>query len=156
MNPSSTWAGLGRLWRQRQPRERALIGWTLAALALLLLWTTTLQPAWRLWQQPPAQSNQHSLALMRSLQAQAQALRQQPRISTAQSRQAISQSVQALGGKLSPQGSAVVVELPAIPAAALFGWVETLGPQMGARVTQASLQEIEPGQWSGRLTLELP
>jgi type II secretory pathway component PulM len=144
------------LWQQRQPRERVLIGWTLAVLALLLLWTTTLQPAWRLWQQPPTQSATHSLAVMRSLQAQAQALRQQPRISTTQSRLAVSQSIQALGGKLSPQGSAVVVELPATATTALFGWVESLGPQMGARVIQASLQEIEPGQWSGRLTLELP
>ncbi len=156
MNRSKTQTALTRFWQQRQPRERVLIGMALAAIALLLLWTSTLQPAWRLWQQPPAQLAQHDLALMRALQAQAQAMQQQPGISTNQSRQAIGQSVQALGGRLISQGSAVVVALPATPALALFGWVETLGPQMGARITQASLQEIEPGRWSGQLTLELP
>lgn len=156
MSRSKTQAALARLWQQRQPRERVLIGLALTAIALLLLWTSTLQPAWRLWHQPPAKSMQRDLALMRALQAQAQALQQQPRINASQSRLAISQSVQALGGRLISQGSAVVIDLPAAPAYALFGWVETIGPQMGARVTQASLQEIEPGRWGGQLTLELP
>jgi hypothetical protein len=54
------------------------------------------------------------------------------------------------------QGLSLSIELPATSAAAVFGWLETLGPQTGARVVQASLQQTEPGLWNGRITLELP
>jgi type II secretory pathway component PulM len=152
-------ARIGRLWQERAPRERALIVLALIALAALALWHTTVAPAWRLWSRPAAlvQAPEQALAQMRQLQAQAQTLRQQPRMNTAQSRQAISQSAQALGARLSgEQGRSLLIELPATSAAAVFGWLETLGPQTGARVVQASLQQAEPGLWSGRITLELP
>ena len=150
---------IGRLWQARAPRERMLIALALFALAALVLWHTTVAPAWRLWSRPAAlvQAPEQALAQMRQLQAQAQTLRQQPRMNTAQSRQAISQSAQALGARLSgEQGRSLLIELPATSAAAVFGWLETLGPETGARVVQASLQQAEPGLWSGRITLELP
>jgi type II secretory pathway component PulM len=150
---------IARLWQERAPRERTLIVLALVALAALALWQTTVAPAWRLWSRPAAlvQAPDQALATMRQLQTQAQALRQQPRMNTAQSRQAVSQSAQALGARLSgEQGQTLLIELPATSAAAVFGWLETLGPQTGARVVQASLQQAEPGLWSGRITLELP
>ena len=150
---------IARLWQERAPRERALIVLALVALAALTLWQTTVAPAWRLWSRPAAlvQAPEQALATMRRLQTQAQALRQQPRMNTAQSRQAVGQSAQALGARLSgEQGQTLLIELPATSAAAVFGWLETLGPQTGARVVQASLQQAEPGLWSGRITLELP
>ncbi len=150
---------IARLWQERAPRERALIVLALVALAALTLWQTTVAPAWRLWSRPAAlvQAPEQALATMRQLQTQAQALRQQPRMNTAQSRQAVSQSAQALGARLSgEQGQTLLIELPATSAAAVFGWLETLGPQTGARVVQASLQQAEPGLWSGCITLELP
>jgi len=150
---------IARLWQERAPRERTLIVLALVALAALTLWQTTVAPAWRLWSRPAAlvQAPEQALATMRQLQTQAQALRQQSRMNTAQSRQAVSQSAQALGARLSgEQGQTLLIELPATSAAAVFGWLETLGPQTGARVVQASLQQAEPGLWSGRITLELP
>jgi type II secretory pathway component PulM len=150
---------IARLWQERAPRERTLIVLALVALAALTLWQTTVAPAWRLWSRPAAlvQAPEQALATMRQLQTQAQALRQQPRMNTAQSRQAVSQSAQALGARLSgEQGQTLLIELPATSAAAVFGWLETLGPQTGTRVVQASLQQAEPGLWSGRITLELP
>ena len=150
---------IARLWQERAPRERTLIVLALVALAALTLWQTTVAPAWRLWSRPAAlvQAPDQALATMRQLQTQAQALRQQPRMNTAQSRQAVGQSAQALGARLSgEQGQTLLIELPATSAAAVFGWLETLGPQTGARVVQASLQQAEPGLWSGRITLELP
>jgi type II secretory pathway component PulM len=150
---------INRLWQERTPRERALIALALIALAAMALWHTTFAPAWRLWSRPQAlvQAPELALAQMRQLQAQAQTLRQQPRMNTTQSRQAVSDWAQALGARLSgEQGLSLSIELPATSAAAVFGWLETLGPQTGARVVQASLQQTEPGLWNGRITLELP
>lgn len=147
-----------QLWQARQPRERTLLLTAASLLLLALLWSAVLRPAWRLWSQAPAgrlQAEQQRGEML-ALQARAQALQKQARIDPAQSRPALTQSVKELGGQLSGEGSRWVVELPRVPIAALSAWLQALGPQIGARVVQATLQESEPGFWTGRITLELP
>ncbi|MEI7782988.1 MAG: type II secretion system protein GspM [Betaproteobacteria bacterium] len=158
MNLATTVRRARDLWQARQPRERALLVAALSLVMVALLWSAALGPAWRLWSQAPAKrlqaDQQHSAML--TLQAQAQALQKQARIEPTQSRQALAQSVKALGAQLGAEGPRTTVELPRVPIAALAPWLQALGPQMGARVVQATLQEVEPGFWAGRLTLELP
>ena len=153
--PLAAWM---QFWQQRQERERKLIAIGLIALALALLWTTTLQPAWRLWTQSGDAhlAAQQQLAAMRALQVQAQALRQQPRMDNQQSRLAVTESVKAIGGQVSAQGANLMVELPAVSASDLAGWLAAVGPQMGARPVQATLQESGSGRWSARIMVELP
>lgn len=147
-----------QLWRSRQPRERTLLAAAAALVLMALLWSLALRPAWQLWTQAPSsrlQAEQQRSAML-ALQAQAQILQKQARIDPAQSRAALGQSVKNLGAQLSGEGQRMTVDLPRVPIAALSAWLQALGPQMGARVIQASLQESEPGFWTGRLSVELP
>ncbi len=147
-----------QFWQARQPRERGLLTLAATLLALSLLWSLVLQPTWRQWAQAPAARllAEQQQARMLALAAQAKALRQQPRSDPAQSRAALTQSIRDLGGQLTADGTRLVADLPRVPVAALADWLQVMGPQMGARITQASMQEVEPGLWSARITLELP
>ena len=147
-----------QFWQARQPRERGLLTLAATLLALSLLWSLVLQPTWRQWAQAPAARllAEQQQARMLALAAQAEALRQQPRSDPAQSRAALTQSIRDLGGQLTADGTRLVADLPRVPVAALADWLQVVGPQMGARITQASMQEVEPGLWSARITLELP
>jgi type II secretory pathway component PulM len=147
-----------QLWQSRLPRERLLLSAAAAVVLVALFWTFALGPAWRLWQQAPGSRLQaeQQRSIMLALQARAQALQKQARIDPAQSRDALSKSVKDLGAQLSSEGQRATVELPRVPIAALAAWLQALGPQIGARVVQANLQESEPGFWTGRMTLELP
>ena len=158
MNASQMSQAVRQFWQARQPRERGLLTLAAALLTLLLLWSLVLQPAWRLWTQAPAARllAEQQQGRMLALAAQAQALRQQPRIDPAQSRAALTQSVKDLGGQLTSDGTRLVAELPRVSVATLAQWLQVLGPQMGARIAQASLQEVEPGKWRAMVTLELP
>jgi type II secretory pathway component PulM len=158
MTPRQVSEAVRQFWQARQPRERGLLALAVSVLALSLLWSLVLQPAWRQWAQAPANRllAEQQQTRMLALAAQANALRQQPRNDPAQSRAALTQSVKDLGGQLTTDGARPVVELPRVPVAALANWLQVLGPQMGARITQASMQEVEPGHWSARITLELP
>lgn len=158
MNASQMSQSLRQFWQARQPRERSLLTLAGALLTLLMLWSFVLQPAWRLWNQAPAARllAEQQQGRMLALAAQAQALQRQARIDPAQGRAALMQSVKDLGGQLNGDGTRLVAELPRVPVAKLAGWLQVLGPQMGARITQASLQEVEPGQWRAIVTLELP
>jgi general secretion pathway protein M len=158
MTPKQMSETARQFWQARQPRERGLLTLAATVLALALLWNLALQPAWRQWVQAPAARllAEQQQARMLALAAQAKALRQQPRSDPGQSRTTLAQLVQGLGGQLTTDGASLVADLPQVPAAALANLLHVLGPQMGARITQASLQEVEPGQWSARLALELP
>ena len=147
-----------QLWLARQPRERLLLSSAAALVVLALLWSLALAPAWRLWLRAPAAAAQaeQQRGAMLALQAQAQALQKQGRIDPAQSRAALNQSVKDLGAQISGEGQRLTVELPRVPVSGLAAWLQALGPQVGARVVQAQLQETEPGLWTGRLSLELP
>lgn len=147
-----------QLWQTRQPRERGLLILAAALVSAFTLWSLLVKPAWHLWSHAPAARlvAEQQQARMLALAAQAKALRQQPRNDPTQSRASLAQSVKTLGGQLNPDGTRLVAELPRVPVTALANWLQMLGPQMGARVTQAELQEAEPGLWHARLTLELP
>jgi len=147
-----------QLWQSRLPREQLLLSAAAAVVLVALLWTFALGPAWRLWQQAPGSRLQaeQQRSIMLALQERAQDLQKQARIDPAQSRAALSKSAKELGAQLGGEGQRVIVELPRVPIAALAAWLQALGPQIGARVVQANLQESEPGFWTGRMTLELP
>jgi general secretion pathway protein M len=158
MNVSQMSQAVRQFWQARQPRERGLLALAAALLTLLLIWSFVLQPAWRLWTQAPAARllSEQQQSRMLALAAQAQALRQQPRIDPAQSRAALTQSVKDLGGQISGDGTRLVAELPRVSVTAMANWLQVLGPQVGARIAQATMQEVEPGQWRAIVTLELP
>jgi len=127
-------------------------------LALALVWQYSARPALQLWQQAPDTRARlvQQIAAMQELAQQAGNLQKQPRLDTAQSRQALGRSLQKLGGQMSVDGDRMRARLARVPAAALAAWLQSLGPQTGARLVQASLREEAPGLWSGQLVLELP
>lgn len=159
MKKTPSWsAPLQGFWQARQPRERAMLLIAAALIVLALLWSHGLQPALALWQSTPANRIQSAsqMSALQNLAAQAEVLRTRPRLDAAQSQQAVFKSIGELGGKASVDGPRITASLPRISAAALAQWLQALGPQTGARVVQASLQESEPGYWTGQFTLELP
>lgn len=151
-------AMLTQFWQQRQERERRLMVLALGLLVLALLWATTVQPAWQLFNRSEQThlAAEQQLAAMRALQAQAQVLRQQARMDPQQSRSAVVASVKALAGQANSQGANLAVELPAVSATDLAKWLAALGPEMGARPVQAWMQENGPGLWDVRIVVELP
>jgi len=155
---SSAFAPIRGFWQARQPRERALLAIAATLVLVTLAWSCWLQPALKLWQSAPAtriQSAQQMVALQ-ALAAQAAVLRTQPRLDPERSRQAGLKSVADLGGQASVEGVRINASLPRVSAAAIANWLQAVGPQTGARVVRASLQESEPGFWTGQISLELP
>lgn len=151
-------------WALLQARERRLLLLGTAVVALALLWWVALAPALGTLRSAP-QQHQHldrQLEHMRQLQAQAQALQQRPRSSTAEAARALEQAVrQQLGAQTQLQinGTQATVTIKNLPAATLAQWLAQARAQAHATVTQARIQRdgtAAAATWSGTLVLALP
>lgn len=160
----STLQTLQTRWRLLQPRERRLLTLGTAVIALALLWWVALAPALHTLRTAPQlhQRLDAQLQHMRLLQAQAQALQQRPRTSTADAARALEQSVrQQLGAstQLQLNGTQATVTIKNLSAETLAQWLAQVRSQASAAVTQARLQRdgsTTPVTWSGTLVLTLP
>lgn len=144
----------------RSRRERGLLALLAAVLAALVLQPMVLATWQSLRSGPQALARLDAdLQRMRTLQAQARVLREQP---------ALAFDAQALQDSLAPLGpsarlylarpSAELVLQEADPQA-LAVWLRDARRQAGAVVSQAQLQRSPPGEparWSGTLRLDLP
>jgi general secretion pathway protein M len=147
-------------WRQRVPREQALLVACTALVLLALLWSLALAPALKTLRQHTVRSAQlqTTLAHMQSLQAQAQGLQGQGKQDAAQAQQALQNQTASL---LGPQavvalrsGGATVTLRSASPQA-LGRWLATIRTEAHAQVVQSRLQRNAEG-WSGSVQLSLP
>jgi general secretion pathway protein M len=146
-------------WMAMAPRERRLLtaaAW-LAALTLLVL--MGIRPAWRALAQTPAQMIEVDAQLdqMRRLADETAALRQRPSVPPAQAEAALKAATDRLGdgARLMMQPDRVNLTLNNVPGDALVSWLEEARVGARARPLEASLQQGQPGHYSGTLVLAL-
>ena len=146
------WAGL-------QPRERMGLSTALVVLALFLVWSQLLAPAWRLWREAPAQHLRLDAQMQRmlDLRAQAEALKNQSIKTPEQWREGLTAATRSLGGsELVWAGNTATVRLKDCTPQALARWLSDLGPMWQLQLSQASLKLAEDGLWQGQLTVIKP
>lgn len=144
----------------RSQRERGLLALLAAVLAALVL-QPVVREAWHsLRSGPQALARLDAdLQRMRTLQAQARVLREQPAL--AFDEQALHDSLALLGpsARLQLARPSAELVLQEVDPQALAAWLRNARRQAGAVVSQAQLQRSpagEPARWSGTLRLDLP
>lgn len=147
-------------WAQRPPREQTLLRTAAWLLLAALLWALAVAPALRTLRAFETQyaRQQAQLQSMRGMQAQAQALQSQPRLSQASASQALQTTVQQAFGsqaELALQGGNATVTLRGVSAEALAQWLASARAEARATPVQARLERSAKG-WSGTLLMGLP
>ena len=121
-------APLRQRWQALQVRERIGVSIALAVVGLALLWTVAVAPAWRVLREADTRhlALQAELDRMRALQAQAQTLQAQPRITREAAVAALEASVRQTlgpGAQIQIGVERATLTLRAVPASALAGWL---------------------------------
>lgn len=146
-------------WGALAPRERLGLGLALGAVALLLLWSLAIRPAWQVLREAPAQraALEAQLAHMRSLAAEARELRAQPPVTPEQSGAALEAATTRLGEKarLNRVGDQATVTLTGVEATLLLEWLGEVRGAARVRVLEAQLTR-SGGGYSGSVLLALP
>lgn len=147
-------------WHALTPREQGTLRLAGVLVALSLLWLILLAPALGTLGQAAArqQELQRQLHTMQRLQAQAQALQNQPRVTPDSQLRALRLSLNALGdsARLEVRGNQAVITLQQQPAAGLAQWLQQLRTQLRMQPTQARLQRhASTSAWDGDLTFTL-
>lgn len=153
-------------WNLLAPRERTGLLLAGALVVVLLLWWVVLGPALATLRQAEAQHRQldAELQAMRSLQAEAMALQNQPRITYDDALRALEASVrQRLGAsaQLSVAGERATLTLKGADPDALARWltqarVNARAVPAEARLTRSAGAAAAPTRWDGSLVLTLP
>lgn len=146
-------------WNALSRREQRALQAALALLLAALLWWVALAPALATLRAAERQA----LALeaqwqqMRRLQAQAQTLQAQPRITLSESQRLLEASVKPLGStaQLSVTGERATLTLKGASADALAQWLLQARLNARARPSEARLQRSASGGWDGSLVLNL-
>jgi general secretion pathway protein M len=154
MNSLHTW------WRQRAPREQALLGAGLALVLVALLWALALAPALQTLRRHDARvaQLQATLGRMQALEAQARQLQGQARLDGASAQQALQTHTRTLLGpqaELTARMGGASVTLRAVSPQALGRWLASVRTEAHAKVVQSRLQRTAEG-WSGSVQLALP
>ena len=149
-------------WQQRwldlSGRERAGLSLALGLLALALVWSVGVEPAWRQWQQGQArtQALQTQWQDLQALQAQVSALKGQSRVRPDDAARLLQASVATLGpnASLVVNGDMATVQIKGASAAALSKWLAQARVQALALPVQARLSRMAatgPSGTSGTL-----
>ena len=174
---------LAQRWQALSAREKRLITWAAALLGVALVWWVALAPALRTVRQAPAQQAalDAQWQALKDLQAQAQSLQNQPRMSQAEALRALQNATTELLGasaQLQTVGERSTITFKAVPAATLASWLARVRTQARAVPTEAHWQRSaapeavpNPAQpnaappsanlpnaptWSGSVVLSLP
>ncbi|MDO5653847.1 MAG: type II secretion system protein GspM [Brachymonas sp.] len=150
---------LRQRWQQLALRERRLVLLATAVVIAVMLWWVLLAPAITTLRKADAERTHLSqqLALMRSLQAQAAAMQQQPAISQAESQQQLQRLCDSMLGANSMylQGPQATITLNNVSAAVFSEWL--LQARTLARAVPQQTQLAYSGTgWSGTLVMQLP
>ena len=155
-------------WDTLAPRERRSVQAALALVTVALLWWVGLGPALHTLRAADAQhrSLDAQLQTMRSLQAEAQALQAQPKLSFDDALKAVELATRAeLGGsgQINVTGERVTISLKSTPADALARWLAQVRINARALPTEARLMRSQASNlatpiptWDGSLVLTLP
>lgn len=128
MNMPAALAPLQARWRTLEPREQLLVSGAAVLVGLALVWWLLIAPPLRVLRLADAQQRSLDLQLqkMQDLQAQAQALQSQTRMSRSDSLRALEVSVKqrlGAGAQLNVIGDRATVTLRHVPADALAQWL---------------------------------
>ena len=137
-------------WQQRwldlSGRERTGLSLALGLLALALVWSVGVAPAWRQWQQGQAQTQalQAQWQGLQALQAQVSALKGQSRVRPDDAARLLQASVATLGpsASLVVNGDMATVQIKGASAAALSTWLAQARTQALALPVQARLSRM--------------
>jgi len=150
-------------WSGWSARERAGVGLAAGLLLLALLWSLAVAPAWRQWQQGLGQTAalQQQWQSMQAWQAQANALKAQPRIGPDQAQRLLQTSASALGPvvSLSFNADMATAQFKSVSGSALAQWLAMARSQAQALPVQARLNRSPgtgPVAWDGQVVLQLP
>lgn len=156
----AAWANAVRQrWTSLQPRERMGLSSALGVLAVFLAWSQMLAPAFRLWQEAPAQHQRLDAQMQRmlALRAQAEALKNQPKNAPDAWREGLTAATRSLGAsELVWAGNTATVRLKDCTPQALGRWLSDLGPLWQVQLSQASLKLDKEGLWQGQLSVLKP
>lgn len=146
-------------WQSLRERERLALLVGAALLTLLLLFLVALRPAWHVLQQGPARLALLDTQLERAQRAaaEAQALRQVPRVDAAQARAALQAATTFLGAQaqLSLEGERATLRLQGVTPEALLRWLGEARRAARARPLETQLERQDDGQLRGVLVLAL-
>ena len=135
-----------RRWLDLSGRERAGLSLALGLLALALVWTVGVEPAWRQWQQGQArtQALQAQWQGLQTLQAQASALNGHSRVRPDDAARLLQASVATLGpnASLALNGDMATVQIKGASAAAVSQWLALARTQAQALPVQARLTRL--------------
>jgi len=136
---------LAQRWEILSPREQSLLSWGASLLAVAVVWWLALAPALRTVREAPAQQAavDAQWQQLKDLQAQAQSLQQQPRMSQAEALRALQNTTTELlatRAQVQTVGDRITVTLQAVPAPALATWLAQVRTQARAVPVQAHLQ----------------
>ena len=157
----AVWSALRAAWSARSPRERTALALAAAVLALALLWSLAVQPAWRTLQRVPAQiaAADAQLHTMRLLAEEARALRASPPARAGQGADA-ARALQAAADRLGPrvrlslQGERAVLTLHSLSPEEFNALLAEARAGARARPVEARLSRTDRGL-SGTLILDL-
>lgn len=175
VKPDTPWAqaqlALRLRWQALSAREQGLLTWGATLLAGALLWWVALAPALRTVSEAPAQQAalDAQWQQLQELQAQAQSLQQQPRMTHAEALRALQTSTTELLGasaQLHTVGERSTVTFKAVSANALSSWLSQVRTQARALPVQAQFKRSAVADggatgsgaptWSGSVVLSLP
>ncbi len=146
-------------WQALSPREQRGFSLLGALLAVLLLWLIAIAPALNTLRGSDhrrAQIGQQH-AHMLALQAQAQALQTRTPISREEALRNLQGLTPGAQMQLNVQGDRVMVQLKAVPAAALASWLTQARSQAQALPVKAHLTRSNTAMtWDGSLVMSLP
>ncbi len=146
-------------WQALRPREQRGLSLLGALLAVLLFWLIAIAPALNTLRDSDhrrAQIGQQH-AHMLALQAQAQALQTRTPISRDEALRNLQGLTPGAQMQLNVQGDRVMVQLKAVPAAALANWLTRARSQAQALPVEAHLTRSNTAMtWDGSLVLSLP
>lgn len=156
MNPSGAfqlrWSSLSR-------REQLALQAALLLVLGALLWWVALAPALTTlrWAESQRRTLETQWQQMLRLQAQAQALQAQPRLSATETQRLLEASLKPLGNlaQLSVTGERATLTLKGVSADVLAQWLTQVRLNARLRPSEARLQRSAQGSWDGSLVLEL-
>jgi general secretion pathway protein M len=145
-------------WSQLAPRERQLSLAAAAVVAVFVVVTAGIRPAWRILQEAPAQLDllDGDLQTMQRLAGEVRELRTTPSIGTAQSALALKAATDRIGerARLTLQGDRAVLTLDGVSGSALRSWLLEVRTGARARAIGAQLTRGPKG-FTGTLTVAL-
>ena len=145
-------------WRSLAPRERRGMSIAGVAVALFVVWSLLIGPAWRTLSSAPAQLDQLEAELqrMQRLAAQAQELRGAAPVLPDQATAALQAATARLGttAKISMLGDRATLTLNGTPPDQLRSWLGEARSAARARPVEAQLSQ-SGGGYSGSLTVAL-